>query len=77
VRTGKWGRETREAVKIYNELANRVPVGRLFESTCCAPDCPMTTNSGREKAFTRPLIITTTYGAAEGVVRLLAWGAAR
>ena len=26
--------ETREAVKIYNELAARVPVGGLFHSTC-------------------------------------------
>jgi len=26
--------ETREAVKIYNELAERVPVGGLFHSTC-------------------------------------------
>lgn len=26
--------ETREAVKIYNELAGRVPVGGLFHSTC-------------------------------------------
>ena len=27
-------RETREAVLIYNELADRVPVGGLFHSTC-------------------------------------------
>lgn len=27
-------RETREAVKIYNELTDRVPVGALFHSTC-------------------------------------------
>jgi hypothetical protein len=26
--------ETRDAVKIYNELAERVPVGGLFHSTC-------------------------------------------
>jgi hypothetical protein len=26
--------ETRDAVKIYNELAGRVPVGGLFHSTC-------------------------------------------
>ena len=26
--------ETREAVKVYNELADRVPVGGLFHSTC-------------------------------------------
>jgi hypothetical protein len=27
-------RETREAVKIYNELADRVAVGGLLHSTC-------------------------------------------
>jgi hypothetical protein len=26
--------ETREAVKVYNDLADRVPVGGLFHSTC-------------------------------------------
>jgi hypothetical protein len=26
--------ETRDAVKIYNELVERVPVGGLFHSTC-------------------------------------------
>jgi hypothetical protein len=26
--------ETREAVKVYNELAGRVPVAGLFHSTC-------------------------------------------
>ena len=26
--------ETREAVKLYNELADRIPVGGLFHSTC-------------------------------------------